>query len=68
MGDKQSGRTKYDSSTVCGQVYKKIYFVKNERKVTKMLDWLINIPCYMLAIYMFGVVLYFGTKKGGEDE
>ena len=33
-----------------------------------MLDWIINIPLYALAVYMFGIVLYFGLRKEDEDD
>ena len=33
-----------------------------------MLDWLINLPLYGIAIYMFAIAIYFGTKRGGEDD
>lgn len=33
-----------------------------------MLDWLINIPMYGIAIMMFGIILYFGTREGDNDD
>lgn len=33
-----------------------------------MLDWIINIPMYGIAIMMFAIVLYCGTREGSDDQ
>ena len=33
-----------------------------------MLDWIINIPLYIFAAMMLGVVIYYGTKENENDD
>lgn len=33
-----------------------------------MADWIINIPLYALAVYIFAIVMYFGLKEDEDDE
>jgi hypothetical protein len=32
-----------------------------------MLDWLVNIPLYGIAIMMLGIALYCGTKEDRDE-
>ena len=33
-----------------------------------MLDWIINIPLYIFAAMMLGVVLHYGMKENDNDD
>ena len=33
-----------------------------------MLDWIINLPLYGIALMLLGTVLYNGLKEGGEED